>query len=457
MTIKNAIKKIEKKLSNRISTGMSVRKQHGTNETYFPEILPDAVAFVNNTEEVSDIAAICNEEECPIVAWGTGTSLEGNALAQRGGISINMMNMNKILNVNSEDMDVIIQPGVTREDLNSSLKDKGLFFPVDPGANASLGGMAATRASGTTAVRYGTMRENVLGLEVVLANGKIIKTGGRSKKSAAGYDLTKLMVGSEGTLGLITQLTLKLQGIPESISAAICSFPTVDDAVRTVIQTIQMGVPMARMELVDSQTIEACNEYFKENMLVSPHLFLEFHGSESSVKEQSELVSEIAENFSGSNFKWSSKPEERTKLWKNRHNAFYAVKSKFPRHKAIATDACVPISELANLIDQTAKDISESGIPGPIWGHVGDGNFHATLLIKEGDLKEKKIAQTIIHKMCERSLELGGTVTGEHGIGMGKLNFMEKEHGYAWDIMTTIKKTLDPNLILNPGKVIRSN
>ena len=457
MTIQNAINKLENILGDRLSTKFLIRQQHGTNETYFPEMLPDAVAFVNSTEEVSNIAFICNEEECPIVAWGTGTSLEGNALAHRGGISINMMNMNKILKVNPEDMDVIVQPGVTREELNSFIKDKGLFFPVDPGANASLGGMAATRASGTTAVRYGTMRENVLGLEVVLANGNIFKTGGRSKKSAAGYDLTKLIVGSEGTLGLITQLTLKLQGIPESISAAICSFPTVNDAVQTVIQTIQMGIPIARMELVDSQTIEACNEYFKENMLVSPHLFLEFHGSENSVKEQSETVSEIATNFSGSNFEWSSKSEERNKLWKNRHNAFYAVKAKFPGYKAIATDACVPISELANLIDQTARDINESGIPGPIWGHVGDGNFHATLLIKEGDLKEKKIAQAIIHRMCERSLELGGTVTGEHGIGMGKLNFMEKEHGYAWDIMTTIKKTLDPNSILNPGKVIRSN
>ena len=457
MTIENAIEKVGKILNGRLSTGISIRKQHGTNETYFPEILPDAVAFVNNSKEVSDIASICNQEECPIVAWGTGTSLEGNALAKRGGISLNMMNMNKILKVNSEDMDVVVQPGVTREDLNSFIKDKGLFFPVDPGANASLGGMAATRASGTTAVRYGTMRENVLGLEVVLANGKIIRTGGRSKKSAAGYDLTKLIVGSEGTLGLITELTLKLQGIPESISAAICSFPSVDNAVRTVIQTIQMGIPMARMELVDSQTIEACNDYFNEDMHVSPHLFLEFHGSEDSVNEQSKLVSEIAESFSGSNFKWSSRQEERNKLWKNRHNAFYAVKSKYPEHNAIATDACVPISELANLIDQTAKDIEESGIPGPIWGHVGDGNFHATLLIKKGNLKEKKIAQSIIHRMCERSLELGGTVTGEHGIGMGKLNFMEKEHGYAWDIMTTIKKTLDPNLILNPGKVTKSN
>ena len=457
MTIKNAIKRIEKVLGDRISTGISIRKQHGTNETYFPEMLPDAVVFVKNSKEVSDVVKICNNEECPVVAWGTGTSLEGNALAKRGGISINMMNMNKITKVNTEDMDVVVQPGVTREDLNSFLKDKGLFFPVDPGANASLGGMASTRASGTTAVRYGTMRENVLGLEVVLADGKIIKTGGRSKKSAAGYDLTKLLIGSEGTLGLITELTLKLQGIPEAISAAICSFPTINDAVQTVIQTIQMGIPMARMELVDSQTIEACNDFFKENMNVSPHLFLEFHGSECSVKEQSELVSEIAENFFGSDFKWSSKPEDRSKLWKNRHNAFYAVKSKYPGHKAIATDACVPISELAKLIDETALDISKSGIPGPIWGHVGDGNFHATLLIKENNMEEKKIAQNIIHRMCERSLEVGGTVTGEHGIGMGKLNYMESEHGYAWDIMTKIKKTLDPNLILNPGKVIKSN
>ena len=457
MTIKNAIKRIEKLLPERISTKAAVREQHGTNETYFPEMVPDAVVFVNDTQEVSLILEICHEEECPIVAWGTGTSLEGNALARRGGISLDMMNMNAILSINPEDMDVTVQPGVTREQLNNELRELGLFFPVDPGANASLGGMAATRASGTTAVRYGTMRENVLGLEAVLANGKIIKTGGRFRKSAAGYDLTKLIVGSEGTLAIITELNLKLQGRPESIAAAICAFPSVDDAVKTVIQTIQMAIPMARMELVDTETIQACNSYFQENMSELPHLFLEFHGSESAVKEQSEIVADIAYSLSGSDFKWSSKAEERNKLWKARHQAFYAVKARYPGYKAIATDACVPISKLAGLIDETSQDISHSGIPGPIWGHVGDGNFHATLLIRENNNEDKDIAKGIIHRMCKRCLQLEGTITGEHGIGMGKIGYMQDEHGDAWEVMGDIKRTLDPNNILNPGKVIKSN
>ena len=457
MTIKNAINRIENLLPESISTKAAIKKQHGMNETYFPEMLPDAVVFPKDTKEVSEILKICHEEKCPVVAWGTGTSLEGNALAEKGGVSLDMINMNKVLSINPEDMDVIVQPGVTREQLNSELKALGLFFPVDPGANASLGGMAATRASGTTAVRYGTMRENVLGLEIVLANGTIIRTGGRSRKSAAGYDLTKLMVGSEGTLAIMTELTLKLQGRPESIAAAICAFPTVDKAVQTVIQTIQMAIPVARMELLDTETILACNEYFKESMSLSPHLFLEFHGSEASVREQSEIVSEIASSLSGSDFKWSSKSEKRNKLWKARHNAFYAVKAKYPGYKAIATDACVPISKLADLIDETARDISRSGIPGPIWGHVGDGNFHATLLIRENSKEDREIAQGIIHRMCQRCLQMEGTITGEHGIGMGKLQYMRDEHGYGWEVMSEIKKALDPNCILNPGKVIRSN
>ena len=457
MTIENAIHRINQLLPNSISIQGTIRKQHGTNETYFPEMLPDAVVFAKSAQEVSTVTRICHEEECPLVAWGTGTSLEGNALAKRGGICLDMMQMDKVLKINPEDMDVIVQPGVTREQLNNELRSLGLFFPVDPGANASLGGMAATRASGTTAVRYGTMRENVLGLEVVLANGKIIRTGSRSRKSSAGYDLTKLMVGSEGTLGIMTELTLKLQGRPEAIAAAICAFPTVDDAVQTVIQTIQLAIPMARMELVDAETIQACNKYFQENMSELPHLFLEFHGSETSVREQSEIVAEIATSLSGSNFKWSTKSEERTKLWKARHHAFYAVKAQYPGYKAIATDACVPISKLAGLIDETTKDIRKSGIPGPIWGHVGDGNFHATLLIRDNSQEDKKIAQDIIHKMCKRCLQLEGTVTGEHGIGMGKLRYMQDEHGDGWEVMKDIKRTLDPNQILNPGKVIQSN
>ncbi len=457
MTIRNAIHRIEELFPGSISTKTVNRKQHGTNETYFPEILPDAVFYAKNTKEISKIVKICHEEECPLVAWGTGTSLEGNALAKRGGISLDMMSMDKVLRINAEDMDVIVQPGVTREQLNNDLKELGLFFPVDPGANASLGGMAATRASGTTAVRYGTMRENVLGLEVVLADGRVVKTGGRSRKSAAGYDLTKLIVGSEGTLAIITELTLKLQGRPEAIAAAICAFPTVDEAVQTVIQTIQMAIPMARMELVDTETILACNEYFGEAMPPLPHLFLEFHGSDSSVREQSEIVSDIAASLGGSDFKWSSKSEKRNKLWKARHHAFYAVKAKYPGYKAIATDACVPISKLACLIDETAKDIRESGIPGPIWGHVGDGNFHATLLIREKSQKDRKIAQGIIDRMCQRCLQMEGTITGEHGIGMGKLKYMQQEHGDSWELMSEIKRAMDPNYILNPGKVIKSN
>ena len=455
MSIAAAIEKIALILADRIETSDSIRLEHGKSETHFPEALPDAVAFVNSTNEVSKILKICNDELCPIVPWGTGTALEGHALAVKGGISLNMMNMNEIIKVNGDDMDVIVQPGVQREQLNEYLRASGLFFTVDPGANASLGGMAATRASGTTAVKYGTMKENVLALEVVLADGRIIRTGSRARKSSSGYDLTNLIVGSEGTLGIITELTLKLHGRPEAISAAVCAFPTIDAAVQTVISTIQAGIPIARMEFLDSTTIDIFNDYSKASMESKPHLFLEFHGSAASVMEQAEQVKEIACEFQASNFEWSPKEEQRNKIWKMRHNAFWSYKAYYPNCTAIATDVCVPISQLAQIVNKTQIDIEESGISGPIIGHVGDGNFHSTLIIRNDNPEDLKIARELSHRMTERALSMNGTVSGEHGIGLGKIKYMEKEHGEAWDIMTSIKKALDPNLILNPGKLLR--
>ena len=457
MTIKVAINLIKNILGERLSESKPILKQHGANEAYFPEILPNAVAYVNSTQEISKIAKICNENDCPVIPWGTGTSLEGHALAVRGGIILNMLNMNKVLSINNDDMDVIVQPGVTREELNVQLKNTGLFFSVDPGANASIGGMAATRASGTTTLRYGSIRENVLALEAVLADGTIIRTGSRARKSSAGYDLTKLLIGSEGTLAIISELTLKLHAQPEAVSAAICAFEDIDSAVQTVIKTIQMAVPMARMEFVDDATIIACNEFFGTELPHQPHLFMEFHGTFISVQEQAETVKEIASSYKGSNFIWSSKAEERTKLWKSRHKAFWAIKSKYPNHKAITTDVCVPISHLAEIIRETHDDIRKSKIPGPLLGHVGDGNFHATLLPRNGNKEDLEKSLAIANSMAERALSLGGTVTGEHGVGMGKIKYMFQEHGVAWDIMGDIKQTFDPNGILNPGKLIKTN
>ncbi|MFT5005115.1 MAG: D-lactate dehydrogenase (cytochrome), partial [Paracoccaceae bacterium] len=395
--------------------------------------------------------------DCPVIPWGAGTSLEGHALAVQGGLTVDMAQMNKVLQVHSEDMDVVVQPGVTREDLNTELRATGLFFPIDPGANASLGGMAATRASGTTAVRYGTMRDNVLALEVVLADGRILRTGTRARKSSAGYDLTAMFVGSEGTLGLITELTLRLQGQPEAISSAICAFDDIETAVSTVIATIQMGIPMARIEFVDEATALAFKGYAGADMQVKPHLMLEFHGSDSAVAEQAERVGEIAAEFGGNGFKWSSKVEDRTALWKMRHNGYYAALSLKPGATALVTDLCVPISKLAEAVQETRKDIAASGIPGPIMGHVGDGNFHAILLIEPGNQAEKKTALELSQRMNERALALGGTITGEHGVGIGKLDYMNAEHGLGWQIMGDLKRALDPRGIMNPGKVVRLN
>ncbi len=457
MTIQRALEELSSLLGQRLSRSKSDLEQHGASETHFPLTPPDAVAYPESTEEVSEIVKICARNGCPVVGWGAGTSLEGQAQAFQGGISVDFRNMNKVLQVNPEDMDVSVQPGITREDLNTELRATGLFFPVDPGANASIGGMASTRASGTTAVRYGTMRDNVLGLEVVLADGRVIRTGTRARKSSAGYDLTGLFVGAEGTLGLITELTLRLQGQPEAVTAAVCAFDTLDDAVQAVITTIQMGIPMARIEFVDEATAAAFNGYSGSDMPLCPHLMVEFHGSESGVQEQAEAFGEIVADHGGKGFEWATKAEDRNALWKMRHHAHWAVLASKPGAKALVTDICVPISRLADAVNETRADIDASPITGPILGHVGDGNFHAILLFDEENPEEVQAVEDLSHRMVERSLAMGGTATGEHGIGVGKRKYMEAEHGAAWDVMGDVKQALDPQGIMNPGKMLRGN
>ena len=457
MTIESAIAELKTRFGDRATTSASDRDIHGRNEAYFDLCPPDAVVYPETTAEVSEIARICHAHACPIVPWGTGTSLEGHALAIRGGISLDMSRMAKVLRVSPEDMDVTVQPGITREALNTELRATGLFFPVDPGANASIGGMASTRASGTTAVRYGTMRSNVLALEVVLADGRVIRTGTRARKSSAGYDLTGLFVGSEGTLGIITELTLRLHGQPEAVSSAICSFPDMESAINAVIMTIQMGIPMARIEFVDEAMAAAFNGYAGADFPLVPHLLMEFHGSPSGVAEQAERVGEIVAEMGGGDFQWSDKPEDRARLWKMRHNAAYAAASLREGAKIVVTDMCVPISRLAEAVTETAADIAASGMQGPILGHVGDGNFHSTLLVDPGNAAQLDTAKALAHRMAQRALRLGGTVTGEHGIGFGKLDYMEEEHGQAWAVMGDIKKALDPQNLMNPGKMVRVN
>ncbi|MEL6376484.1 MAG: FAD-linked oxidase C-terminal domain-containing protein [Pseudomonadota bacterium] len=454
MSNQKTITELSSFLGQRLSLSKPDLAQHGTSETHFPITPPDAIAYPYNTEEVSQIVKICASNRCPIVGWGAGTSLEGQAQAIHGGISVDFLHMNQVLEVAQGDMDARVQPGLTREALNEELRATGLFFPVDPGANASLGGMASTRASGTTAVRYGTMRDNVLGLEVVTASGEIIRTGTRARKSSAGYDLTGLFVGSEGTLGLITELTLRLQGIPEATSAAICAFDTVDEAVEAVIATIQMGLPMARIELMDTLSVEAVNAYAGSKMPSTPHLMLEFHGTESSVEEQARVFGEIAGDFGGKGFDWASKTEDRNALWYMRHNAYHAITSSRPGTKALVTDICVPISQLATAISRCQDDLATAEIHGPILGHVGDGNFHAVLLFDENDEGEKKRVLEASRRLVDLSLSLGGTATGEHGVGQGKLGYMEREHGQGWAMMGAIKHALDPKNIMNPGKLV---
>jgi D-lactate dehydrogenase (cytochrome) len=449
------IQELKTLLGERLSVSQAVRDQHGHDESYHATAAPDAVAFAHSTEEVSAIVKLAAKYGAPVIPFGTGTSLEGHVAALHGGITIDLTQMNNVIEVNDGDLDVKVEAGVTRKQLNEHIRDRGLFFPIDPGANASLGGMTATRASGTNAVRYGTMRENVLGLTVVLADGQIIKTGGRARKSAAGYDLTRLFVGSEGTLGVITEITLRVYGIPEATSAAVAGFPSMADAVNTVIQTIQSGIPVARIELLDEAQIDAVNRYSKLDYAVRPTLLFEFHGTERGVVEQAEMVQAIAGEHGAGDFRWATKPEDRNKLWKARHDSYYAALALKPGSKGWATDVCVPISRLADCILETQKDIAEAKLLAPLVGHVGDGNFHLVFLIDPDDPGEMATAQRVNDRMIERALAMGGTCTGEHGVGYGKIHCLEAEHGAAVETMRVIKRALDPGNRMNPGKVLR--
>ncbi len=441
-------------LGDRLSLSKAVREHHGKDESWHHPALPDMVVFPRSTEEVQQIVRLCAEHDTPIIPFGAGTSLEGHVIPARGGVSMDMMQMNAVLEVNAEDLDCRVQPGVTRKQLNEYLRDTGLFFPIDPGADASIGGMTATRASGTNAVRYGTMRENVLALTVVLADGRIIRTAHRARKSSAGYDLTRLFVGSEGTLGIITEITLRLYGIPEAVSAAVVSFPDLEGAVNTVITTIQMGIPMARIELLDEVQMDACNRYSGMDYPVQPTLFLEFHGSEAGVREQAETVGEICREFGAADFRWTSRPEERSKLWAARHDAAYAALSLRPGAKAWATDVCVPISRLAECILETKADIAASNMLAPLVGHVGDGNFHLVFVLDPDNPEEVAEANRLNDRLVSRALSMDGTCTGEHGIGTGKMKFLQAEHGEALSVMRDLKRALDPQNIMNPGKII---
>ena len=442
-------------VGDRISTATAVREHHGRGEG-FPNMCPPAVVvFPISTEEVSQIVKVCAREKLPIVPFGTGTSLEGHVVAVRGGVCIDLSRMNQVVTVNVEDLDVTVQPGVRRKQLNEYLRDTGLFFPIDPGADASIGGMTATRASGTNAVRYGTMRENVLSLTVVLPDGRIIRTARRARKSAAGYDLTRLYIGSEGTLGVITEITLRLYGIPEAISAAVASFPDLESAVNTVILTIQSGVPVARVELLDEVQMDALNRYSSLDYPVQPTLFFEFHGSNSGVQEQAQIVQEIAGDFNSADFKWTTNDEERNRLWQARHDAYLACKAIRPGAVVYATDVCVPISRLAECLIETKNDIDETGILAPIVGHVGDGNFHLSPVFDPNDAEEVRKVDELNERMVLRALAMDGTCTGEHGVGLHKMDFLVAEHGDAISVMRTMKMALDPDNIMNPGKVIQ--
>lgn len=445
---------LKRLFGDRASTADAVLDLHGRGEGWFPTAPPDLVIFPHTNQEVADAVKLCALHDVPIIPFGTGTSLEGHVAALRGGVCIDLSQMNAVLDVNAEDLDCRVQAGVTRKQLNTYVRDQGLMFPIDPGADASLGGMTATRASGTNAVRYGTMRENVLGLTVVTADGRIVKTGGRARKSAAGYDLTRVFVGSEGTLGIITEVQLRLFGIPEAITSAVCQYPDLDSAVNTVIATIQMGIPVARIELLDDVQMEACIAYSSlEGYEPKTTLFFEFHGTEAHAAEQAQQVRDISDEFGGGGFSWTANTEERTALWQARHDSYYAAKSLAPTKKAIATDVCVPISELAACIVDTKKDIQNNQLLAPIVGHVGDGNFHLVLLYDEADEAEFKACKDLVERLNHRAIAMGGTCTGEHGIGIGKKHFLEAEHGEAVAYMRMIKNAFDPNNIMNPGKI----
>jgi D-lactate dehydrogenase (cytochrome) len=444
-------------LGDRVSTSAALRAQHGRGESWVPPAPPDIVVFPLTTAEVAQVVKLCARHTLPVVPFGAGTSLEGQVVAVKGGVCIDLSRMTQVLAVNADDLDCTIQPGVTRKQLNAHLRDQGLFFPIDPGADCTIGGMVATRASGTNAVRYGTMRDNVLGLEAVLADGTIIRTGGRARKSAAGYDLTRLIVGSEGTLAVVTEITLRLHGIPEATAAATVSFDTVAPAVETVIATIQSGIPVARIEFLDEVSIDAVNRFSKLSLAAKPTLFVEFHGSESGVKEQAEALSAIAADHGGSGFTWAEKAEDRVKLWEARHNAYYAGLALRPGAAGLVTDVCVPISALADCVVATKADIATSNLPAPVMGHVGDGNFHVCFIIDPTKPEEVKTAEHMHDRMVERALAAGGTCTGEHGIGIGKRAHLRQEAGEgAVAVMRAIKQTLDPAGIMNPGKMFLS-
>ena len=449
---------LKQRFGERYSTASAILERHGKDEAYHAGVPPEAVVFATSTEDVVEVVNLCREHKAPLIPFGTGTSLEGHINAIRGGISLDLSLMTEVLEVNEEDLDCRVQAGVTRKALNEHLRATGLMFPIDPGADASLGGMTATRASGTNAVRYGTMKDNVLGMTVVMANGDVVRTGGRAPKSSAGYDLTRLMIGSEGTLGVITEIQLKLYGQPEAVSAAVCLFPDIDAAAKTAIMVKQMGIPVARMELVDGASIRAINEADQLGMVEKPHIFFEFHGTEAWVAEQAERTQEIAAELGGEDFEWSTRPEDRTRLWNARHNMFYSVQRMRPGSVGWPTDVCVPISRLADCINQTLEDLSQTNLLAPLVGHVGDGNFHLQYLIDPDNEDELSEARWVNGRMIERAIEMGGTCTGEHGVGHGKMKYLEAEHGApSLAVMASIKRALDPENIMNPGKILSIN
>ena len=445
------------RLGGRFTTAAAMRAQHGRDESYHRAAPPDAVVFPESLDEVREIVRFCAARRVPMIPFGTGTSLEGHVAALHGGVCIDLARMNRVLEVNDADLDCLVEPGVTRKQLNVHLRDTGLFFPIDPGADASLGGMAATRASGTNAVRYGTMRENVLGLTVVLASGEVIRTGGRARKSSAGYDLTRLFVGSEGTLGVITAIRLRLQGIPEAISSAVCPFADIEGAVTTVIATIQSGIPVARIELLDEVQMQACIDFSGlEGYAAAPTLFFEFHGTRGGVEEQAERVRDLAAGSGGGDFRWATRTEDRSRLWQARHDAYYAAMSLRPGSKGYVTDVCVPISRLAECIAQTKRLIQENELIAPLVGHVGDGNFHLSILVDPDDEDEIARAKRVSGRMVEQALACGGTCTGEHGVGFGKMGYLVAEHGVGTvEAMRAIKRALDPDNLMNPGKIVQ--
>jgi len=453
--IAGAIAELEAAFGNRVVTSQAVREQHANTTTWVAGEPPDAVVYPQSANDVQQIVRICARHRAPVIAFGTGTSFEGHVNAPYGGVSIDLKDMNRIIAIHPQDFDCVVEPGVTRKQLNDYLRDQGLFFPVDPGADASLGGMCSTRASGTTAVRYGTMKDNVLALKVVRPDGELMTTSRRARKSSAGYDLTRLMVGAEGTLGIITELTLKLHGLPEATASAVCRFPSIQAACDAAITAIQTGIPIARVELLDEIQVKVCNTYSKLGLPEEPTLFLEFHGTQASVTEQSERFGDIAREYGAGSFEWSARPEDRTRLWQARHDIFWALRGYRAGAKVVVTDVCVPISRLAECVTETKRDAETSGIIAPIVGHVGDGNFHASVMVMMEDPEEVAAAKAFVDRVAERALAMEGTCTGEHGIGEGKKHLLEPEHGAAAiDVMRAIKRALDPDNIMNPGKIV---